>query len=105
MADEFTLVSLFIRRLKPGKTYDDFHEAWKPSKGFGVPTRVINAVNLTDDREIVSVGLVALPLEQMETFKQQIVAQEQVRHDRISDVVEPDIRQAFYVIKNDDNLT
>jgi hypothetical protein len=31
------IVSVFRRRLKEGKTFDDFLEAWEADKGFGCP--------------------------------------------------------------------
>ncbi len=49
-------VSVLIRRLKPGKTYDDFVRAWYPDKGFGIGGRgPILARNVDDEREIVAV--------------------------------------------------
>jgi hypothetical protein len=30
-------VTVLVRRLKPGKTYEDFLRAWYPDKGFGFP--------------------------------------------------------------------
>ncbi|MBV9409959.1 MAG: hypothetical protein JO148_00060, partial [Acidimicrobiia bacterium] len=38
-------------------------------------------------------------------FLQQIGDQEQVRHDRIDDVVEPGMTRAFYIQIADDDLT
>ena len=32
-------ISVLARRLKPGKTYEDFIAAWYPDKGFGVSGR------------------------------------------------------------------
>jgi hypothetical protein len=29
-------VSVLVRKLKPGKTVDDFVRAWYPEKGFGI---------------------------------------------------------------------
>jgi hypothetical protein len=42
------IVSVFVRRLKPGATFQDFVREWEADKGFGVPTRVFNAQSLTD---------------------------------------------------------
>ena len=48
-------VSVLIRRLKPGKTYDDFVRAWYPDKGFGIGGRgPILARNVDDEREILA---------------------------------------------------
>jgi hypothetical protein len=37
------IVSVFVRRLKPGATFQDFVREWEADEGFGVPTRVFNA--------------------------------------------------------------
>ncbi len=64
-----TIVSILQRRLKPGKTFEDFQKAHLPSDDakkndygyetnhFAVPTRVINAVSAEDPSVIYSIGL------------------------------------------------
>lgn len=64
-----TVISILQRKLKPGKTFEDFQaahipggEAKKNEFGyevdfFGVPTRVINAVSAEDPNVIYSIGL------------------------------------------------
>jgi hypothetical protein len=55
-------ISVFVRRLRPGKTYDDFIDAWYPDKGFGFPgRRPIVARNIEDDRELLTIGFVDVP--------------------------------------------
>ena len=46
------IVAVFRRRLREGRTFEDFKRAWEADKGFGVPARVFNAVNFADEREI-----------------------------------------------------
>lgn len=65
-----TVISIFQRKLKPGKTFEDFQQAHLPPSGevkkrecgyevefFGVPTRVINAVSAEDPTIVYSIGL------------------------------------------------
>ena len=64
-----TVVSILQRKLKDGKTFEDFQKAHTPTGKvekttfgydvdfFSVPTRVINAVSLQDPSVIVSIGL------------------------------------------------
>ena len=64
-----TVISILQRKLKPGKTFEDFQEAHLPGEGatkkdlgyeidfFGVPTRVINAVSAEDPSVVISIGL------------------------------------------------
>ena len=50
-------MAVLVRRLREGVTYEQFREAWLPEHGFGTEVRVLNALNVEDPREIVSVGL------------------------------------------------
>jgi hypothetical protein len=59
------IVSVFVRRLKPGASFQDFVREWEADEGFGVPTRVFNAQSLTDPREIISIGFAAATAEQV----------------------------------------
>ena len=59
------IVSVFVRRLKPGAAFQDFVREWEADEGFGVPARVFNAQSLTDPREIISIGFVAVTPEQV----------------------------------------
>lgn len=78
-------VSVLYRKLHDGKTFDDFYNAWMPPKDamepfevgektyyqfFDTPVRVINAINMHDPQEIVSIGLVWSDSE--EQFKQSL---------------------------------
>lgn len=83
-------VSVLVRRLRPGKTYEDFVRAWYPDKGFDLPgSGPVLAVNLADEREIVAVAYVDLPSrEAVAEAMERLAAQESVRHDRIDEVIE-----------------
>jgi hypothetical protein len=118
------IVSILVRRLREGKTYDDFREAWLPEKGFGWPTRVVTAQRMDDPREIVTIGFSDISAEQAEALLGQVgleasrdaagepddehlgeVAEEQLaRRSRISEVIEPEMTRTFYVQLADDDL-
>ena len=98
------IVAVFRRRLREGKTFEDFKRAWEADKGFGVPARVFNAVNLADEREILSVGFVAIEPEALEAGTEQVAAQEQVRHNRIDDVIESTELRAMYRLATEHDL-
>ena len=99
------IVSVLIRRLREGKDYSDFRKAWLPDKGFGVPTRVVSAVGLEDPREVVTIGFSDLDPEQVDSFLERVGPQEQPRHDRLAEVIEPDGTRGFYIQVADDDLT
>ena len=123
------IVSILLRRLREGKTYEDFREAWLPEKGFGWPTRVVTAQRMDDPREIITIGFSDIRAEQAEGLLAQVgleasgeegseaaakpddahlgeVADEQLRRrSRIGEVIEPEVTRTFYVQLAEDDLT
>jgi hypothetical protein len=123
------IVSILVRRLREGKTYDDFREAWLPEKGFGWPTRVVTAQRMDDPREIVTIGFSDISPEEGEALLAQVgletsggergtaaehtgdahvgeVAEEQLRRRaRIDEVIEPEMTRTFYVQLAEDDLS
>jgi hypothetical protein len=82
------IVAVFVRRLRDGVTFDDFIEAWGADRGFGVPSRVFNAVSLEDPREILSIGSVDVEASAFASGVAGVAEQEAVRHSRLEAVVE-----------------
>jgi hypothetical protein len=83
------VVSVFVRRLKPGATFQDFVREWEADEGFGVPTRVCNAQSITDPRDVISIGFVAVGTEQLTQWLLSAApTSEAVRHERIDTVIE-----------------
>lgn len=123
------IISILVRRLREGKTYDDFREAWLPEKGFAWPTRVVTGQRMHDPREIITIGFSDIGPEQGEALLAQVglettgeegtetaeepgdehlgeVAEEQLRRrSRIDEVIEPEMTRAFYVQLAEDDLT
>jgi hypothetical protein len=99
------VISLLIRRLREGKTYEDFREAWLPDQGFGFPTRVVSAQRVDDDREVITIGFSEVDEAEAESQLQRIGPQEQRRHDRIDAVIEPETTRRFYVQLAKDDFT
>jgi hypothetical protein len=99
------IVAVFRRRLREGKTFDDFLEAWGAEKGFGIPTRVFNAIRLDDDREILTFGFVDIDARELESATHSIAAQEGQRHDRIDEVIDTTELRAFYDLRREDDLS
>jgi hypothetical protein len=95
------LCSILVRRLKEGASYDDFHRAWFPDQGFGVPARVRNARRVDDPSELLSVGFVDLPISELATGLERVAAAEQRRHDRIIDVIESTVIAGIYEVLDD----
>ena len=90
-------VSVLVRRLKDGRSYQDFKIAWYPRTGFGVPTRVIKAVRRDDPSEIISIGFVDADAETLKAVLARVAAAEASRHERIEAVIEAATRRALYL--------
>ena len=93
-----------MRRLREGKTYEDFHAAWQREGGFGVPTRVVTGQGLDDPREVVTIGFTDIELDEIDAFLKRAAPEEARRHERIAEVIEPTMTRAFYVQVADDDL-
>ncbi len=65
------ILSVFVRRLKEGATFDDFLREWQADRGFGVVTHVLNAPSIADPREILTVGIVAVTPSEMQAWLEQ----------------------------------
>ncbi len=99
------VIAVLTRRLREGKTYEDFRKAWLPEQGFGFPTRVVSAQRIDDEREIVTIGFSELDEAEAEAQLRRVGPQEQRRHDRIDAVVEPEMTRRFYVQVAEDDFT
>jgi hypothetical protein len=99
------VVSVLVRRLREGKTYEDFREAWLPEAGFGFPTRVVSGQRVDDEREIVTIGFSEIDEAEAEAQLRRIGPQEERRHERIEEVVEPEMTRRFYVQVGNDDFT
>jgi hypothetical protein len=96
-------ISVLARRLKPGKTYEDFVEAWYPDQGFNVSGRgPILARSVIDDKEILALAFVDLPgTADLDETMRRIATQEAVRHDRIAAVIESTTLRGVYEITDE----
>jgi hypothetical protein len=99
------VISVLMRRLREGKTLEDFRAAWHREVGFGVPTRVVTGQGLDDPREIVTIGFTEIELEEIEAFLERTAPEEARRHERIAEVIEPEMTRAFYLQVADDDLS
>jgi len=99
------IVSVFVRRLKPGATFQDFVREWEADEGFGVPTRVFNAQSVTDPRDIISIGYIAVATEQLTQWLSSAPASEAVRHERIDTVIESTTLRCMYELHTEHDFS
>jgi hypothetical protein len=96
---------VFVRKLRPGKTYADFRTAWFPDVGFGVPARVISGGGVLDPTEVVTVGFVDAEPGDLEHLGERIAAAEAARHDRIDAVIERTEIRSIFVVEGDHDFS
>ena len=96
-------VSVLVRRLKEGKSYDDFVRAWYPATGFAVRTRgPVVARRVDDEREIMVVAFLDLDTgETLEQVGERIASSEALRHERVADVVESTELRGIYEVTDE----
>ena len=99
------IVSVFVRRLKEGRSFADFLREWEADVGFGVPTRVFNAVSVDDPREVISIGFVGISPAELAEGLAAASDSEQVRHDRIETVIESTTLRAMYDVQAEHDFT
>jgi hypothetical protein len=99
------IVSVFVRRLRAGATFEQFEAEWAADEGYGIPTRVFNAQSLQDPRDVLSIGFVAATAAE---FAQWIAAEPEHdadRHERIDSVIESTTLQAIYDLRSEHDFT
>jgi hypothetical protein len=96
-------ITVIARRLRPGKTYQDFLDAWYPDTGFGVEMRgPILARGVADDAEILAVAFIDLPSrEAVNDALASVAEQESARHDRIDEVIESTSLRGIYEVADE----
>lgn len=99
------IVSVFVRRLKPGRTFEEFIAEWEADRGFGAPTRVVNAQSLDDPRDVLTIGFVDISVAELEQALASVAGQEQVRHDRIDTVIESTALRSMYELRAEHDFT
>ncbi len=87
-------VAIVKRKLKPGKTYEDFRKAWYHTQGFGVKTTMYSMMNAFDPSEIVVIGLMDIESEEQLQEVLKIDVTERLDNS-LDDIIEPNIDRDF----------
>jgi len=99
------IVSVFVRRLKEGRTFEEYLAEWEADRGFGVPTRVFNAPSIDDPRDVITIGFVDISVEAVAADLNAVAAQESVRHDRIDTVIESTKLRRMFEVRSEHDFT
>lgn len=105
-----TSVAILTRRLKEGKSYEDFRRAWFHTTGFGVAgkekggsNRMFTMINVFDPREIIVVGISTTTLDQLRDALDIDVAYR--GKNPLDDVIEPEIGRTFCALVAEDDFS
>lgn len=106
-----TTVSILTRRLRDGKTYEDFRRAWFHTTGFGVKgkevegssARLLTFINIFDPREVIVLGFATTTLDQL---RDALDIDVKVRGENpLDDVIEPAIGRTFALQVAEDDFS
>jgi hypothetical protein len=97
-------VSILTRRLKEGKTYEDFRKAWYHTVGFGTPCKLYTAINVFDQREIIVMAIGEVKPEQDPLKLLRIDVKERHEHP-LEAVIEPEIGRTFGIVVSEDDFS
>jgi hypothetical protein len=106
-----TTISILTRRLREGKTYEDFRKAWFHTTGFGVDgkdgegssNRMFSMINIFDPREVIVIGFSTTTPEQLEVALNIDV---KVRGENpLDEVIEPEIGRKFCALVSEDDFS
>jgi hypothetical protein len=96
-------VAIVKRRLKEGKTYEDFRKVWYHTTGFGTSNKMLTVINGADPREIIVIGLTEANLEQA---RELIAIDTKERGDHPLDgIIEPEVDRTFGVLIAEDDFS
>jgi hypothetical protein len=108
------VVSIITRRLKEGKTYEDFRKAWYHTIGFGIESdsskpepplgRLYTVLNAFDPREIIVIGFGPEISEEVLESVLNIDVKERLENP-LEEVIEPEIGRSFGVLVSEDDFS
>lgn len=105
-----TTVSIITRRLRKGKSYDDFRKAWYHTTGFGVEGKeeggkntMFTLINVFDPSEIVVLGFATTTLEQLKDALE--IDVEYRGENPMDSVIEPEIGRKFCALISEDDFS
>jgi len=96
-------VVIVRRRLRQGKTYDDFRKAWYHGTGFGRSNRMLTALNVADPREVIVIALTEASPDDAARLLE-VDASERAASP-LDDVIEPAIDRTFGVLIAEDDFS
>lgn len=98
-------VAIVKRRLKEGKTYDDFRKAWYHTTGFGTKNQMFTLINAFDEREIIVIGFTELPTKTEDILEGLRIDVKERLDNPLDDIIEPEIQRDFGILVSEDDFS
>jgi len=96
-------VAILTRRLKEGKTYEDFRKAWYHTVGFSTGNKMFSVINAFDPKEIIVIGMTEFDLDTLMAGLK-IDVKERLDHS-LDEVIEPSIGRTFGIMVSEDDFS
>jgi len=97
-------ISIITRKLKKGKTYEDFRKTWYHTVGFGTSSKLYTAINVFDQREIIVIGFVEVKPSQDPMKILRIDVKERLDNP-LEAVIEPKIGRTYGILVSEDDFS
>jgi hypothetical protein len=98
------VISIITRKLKDGKTYEDFRQAWFHTIGFGTSSKLYTSINAFDQREIIVVGFVEILPGQDPMTVLRIDVKERLDNP-LDHIIEPEIGRIYSILVSEDDFS
>jgi hypothetical protein len=98
-------VAIVKRRLKEGKTYEDFRKAWYHTVGFGTKNKMYSLINAFDEREIIVIGFTEIPTETEDILEGLRIDVKERLDNPLDDIIEPEIEREFGILISEDDFS
>jgi len=98
-----TLAAMVKRRLREGKTYEDFRRAWYHRVGFGAPNQMLTVLNAADPREVIVIALTEVREDQIGRLLS--IDAEERTDNPLDQVIEPEIERTFGILIAEDDFS
>jgi hypothetical protein len=98
------VISIITRRLKDGKSYEDFRKAWFHTTGFGTSNKLYTSINAFDQREIIVIGFVEILPDQDPMKILRIDVKERLDNP-LDSIIEPEIGRVYGIVVSEDDFS
>jgi len=97
-------VAILKRRLREGKTYEDFRRAWFHESGFGAPNQMLSMINITDPGEVIVIGMTRVTSAE-EGARLLATDQDERAASPLDEVIEPGVDRTFAALIAKDDFS